>query len=290
MIKQAKDWPLQRILPSAASGDSDPRRLQVHRAQPARDVPFVPTDEAVVEAMLDLANVGRGDVVYDLGCGDGRIIIEAGKRGARGVGVDVDLQRIHECHENAKAVHLLDRVQFVRQSFFEVDLHRATVVMLYLLPSINRQLRPKLLWELKPGSRIVSNNFDMDDWPADAQYYIRRRTLYLWIVPAWINGRWRCVMDGPGERQHMELRLQRSFQTAMGTLRMGRREVAISEGRLMGQQLTFRAPLPGDQRMTLSFACHVEGQYLRGTCSMDGGSGKAFPFGGVWRQGGGPRT
>ncbi|MGE5610707.1 MAG: class I SAM-dependent methyltransferase [Bacillota bacterium] len=284
MIKQAKDWPLQRISPSATGGDSDPRRLQVHRAQPERDVPFVPTDEAVVNAMLDLANVGRSDVVYDLGCGDGRIIIEAGKRGARGVGVDIDLQRIHECYENARQASLLDRLQFVRESFFNVDLHEATVVTLYLLPRINRQLRPRLLWELKPGSRIVSNNFDMDDWPADAQYYIYHRILYLWVVPAWINGRWRCVMDGPGGRQQMELRLQRSFQTAMGTLHMGRREVAISEGRLVGDQLTFRAPMPRDERIALSFACRVEGQYLRGSCRFDDESGKAFPLGGVWRS------
>jgi SAM-dependent methyltransferase len=255
----------------------------VHRAQPERDVPFVPTDDAVVKAMLDLANVGRSDVVYDLGCGDGRIIIEAGKRGARGIGVDIDLQRIHECYENAKKADLLDHLQFIRQSFFDVDLRDATVVSLYLLPRINRQLRPKLLWELKPGSRIVSNNFDMDDWPADAQYYIYRRTLYLWVVPAWINGRWQCVMDGPGGRQHMDLRLQRCFQTAMGTLRMGRREVAISDGQLMGNQLRFRTPMPGDQRIPLNVTCRVEGQYLRGTCRIGDGSTKTFPFGGVWR-------
>jgi SAM-dependent methyltransferase len=245
----------------------------------------VPTDEVVVNAMLDLANVGRGDLVYDLGCGDGRILIEAGKRGARGVGVDIDPQRIQESRENAQRARLADRLQFIRQSFFDVDLRPATVVTLYLLPSINRQLRPKLLWELKPSARIVSNNFDIDDWPADARYYSYHRILYLWIVPAWVNGRWSCVMNGPEGHQHLNLHLQRCFQTVLGTLRIGRHEVALSDGRLTGDQLSFGAPWPGDQRTMLRFTCRVDRQFLRGSCRIDDGSGRVFPWGGVWKPG-----
>src|SRR5439155_20088951 len=146
----------------------DPRKFQVHRPQPKRDVPYVPTDDSVVAAMLDLANVGEGDLLYDLGCGDGRIVHAAAKRGASATGVDIDLQRIHECLENSKRLGMSRQVRFLNKSFFDVDLSDATVVMLYLLPSINIRLRPKLMWELRPGARILSNNFDMKEWTPDA--------------------------------------------------------------------------------------------------------------------------
>ena len=190
----------------------DPRSLQVHRDQPVRDVPYLPTEEPVVNAMLRLANVGEKDVVYDLGCGDGRVCIAAARRGARAVGVDIDLLRIRECIENATRAHVRDRVKFLRQSFFDTDLREATVVMLYLLSNINVRLRPKLLWELRPGSRLVINHFDIGDWTPDATLKAHHRELSLFIIPAWVQGTWKCVVNERGGRRHMTLRLHRQYQ------------------------------------------------------------------------------
>ena len=132
------------------------------------DVHYVPTPQEVVMEMLQIARVTPNDIVYDLGCGDGRIVITAAKVfGARGVGVDIDPDRIKESHENARKVGVTDRVKFIEQDLFKTDMREATVVSLYLLRDLNLKLRPKLLSELKPGTRIVSHEFDMDDWKPD---------------------------------------------------------------------------------------------------------------------------
>ena len=149
----------------------------------ARDVPFVPTPEAVVDEMLALAKVGPGDVVYDLGSGDGRIVIAAAKQGARAVGIDIDPQRIREARSNARQARVDDRVEFRQGDLFKSDISEATVVTLYLLTAVNRQLRPKLLSELKPGTRVVSHAFDMGDWKPMATRHIGHSTVYFWIVP-----------------------------------------------------------------------------------------------------------
>jgi SAM-dependent methyltransferase len=148
------------------------------------DVIFVPTPTEVVEAMLKAAKVTKNDVVYDLGCGDGRIVITAAKEyGARGIGIDIDPQRISEARANAEKAGVTGRVKFLEQDLFETDFHEATVVTLYLLPSLNLKLRPKLLKELKPGTRIVSHAFDMGDWKPEQEIDVDGRTVYLWIVP-----------------------------------------------------------------------------------------------------------
>ena len=157
------------------------------------DVPYVPTTEAAVQAMLKLAEVKKTDVVYDLGCGDGRIVISAAKDlGARGVGIDINPVRIGEAKENARKAGVEKLVRFEENDLFEADIHEATVVTLFLLPHINLKLRPKLLHDLKPGTRIVSNTFDMGDWKpekeaivpdTDEQSYLSHK-LYFWIVPA----------------------------------------------------------------------------------------------------------
>ena len=149
------------------------------------DVIFVPTPQEVVDAMLKAAKVGKDDVVYDLGCGDGRIVITAAKQlGARGIGIDIDPKRIKEATANAEAAGVSDRVKFLNQDLFETSFSEATVVALYLLPSLNLKLRPKLLQELKPGTRIVSHAFDMGDWKPEQEIDVDGRTIYLWIVPA----------------------------------------------------------------------------------------------------------
>lgn len=151
----------------------------------APDVIYVPTPEAVVDEMLRLADVKSNDLVYDLGSGDGRIVITAAKeRGARGIGIDINPERIQEANENAKKAGVTDRVEFRQQDLFETDFSNATVVTLYLLPALNVKLRPKLLSQLKPGTRIVSHAFDMGDWKPDKVVEVGGRTVYYWVVPA----------------------------------------------------------------------------------------------------------
>jgi cyclopropane fatty-acyl-phospholipid synthase-like methyltransferase len=153
---------------------------------PARvpDVVYVPTPQPVVDAMLTLAAVTDKDVVYDLGCGDGRIPITAAQKfGARGVGIDIDPKRIEEANENAKAAGVTDKVTFLTQDLFESDISAATVVTLYLLPSLNEKLMPKLKSELKPGTRVVSHAFTMGTtWPPDSRAEAEGKSVYLWII------------------------------------------------------------------------------------------------------------
>ncbi len=151
---------------------------------PHLDVPYVPSPNAVVDGMLKLANVKKGDVVYDLGCGDGRIVIAAARDyGAKGVGVDLNPERIREARENAKNAAVENLVRFEENDLFKANISDATVVTLYLLPSVNERLRPKLLQDLKPGTRIVSHSFDMGDWKPDKDEMVEGRHVYLWVVP-----------------------------------------------------------------------------------------------------------
>ncbi len=163
--------------------------LTLAAAQPTTlrqpDVIFVPTPQSIVEQMLELANVKPGDVVYDLGCGDGRVVITAAKQyGVRAVGIDIDPERINQSLENARKAGVEDRVSFRNEDLFEADIREATVVTLYLLHSLNLKLRPKLWKELKPGTRIVSYNFDMGDWPPEKKVGVMSGTIYLWTIPA----------------------------------------------------------------------------------------------------------
>ena len=152
----------------------------------APDVVFVPTPQDVVEAMLKVAKVGKGDVLYDLGSGDGRIPITAAQKHgiARGVGIDINPERIKEANENLAKARVGDRVRFINADLFESDLSEATVVTLYLLPALNLKLLPKLLKEVKPGTRIVSHAFDMGSWKPERSLKVGTRDVYFWTIPA----------------------------------------------------------------------------------------------------------
>jgi methylase of polypeptide subunit release factors len=151
--------------------------------KPVLDVPYVPTSQIVVDAMLKLANVKQGDVVYDLGCGDGRIVVAAAQKyGATGTGFDIDPVRIAEANENARKAGVTDKVKFVNANLFETDLSKATVITMYLLPTVNMKLRPKIM-ALKPGTRIVSHAFDMGDWKPEKTEQVNGATIYYWTVP-----------------------------------------------------------------------------------------------------------
>ncbi len=154
------------------------------RKPPKLDVPYVPTDQALVQAMLKLAEVRKGDKLYDLGCGDGRIVIAAARSfGAQGTGIDIDPQRIAEAKENAKAAGVEHKVRFLQQDLLRADFSDADVVSLYLLRSVNLKLRPELWRQLKPGTRIVSHDFDMGpDWPPEKTVTLPGATLYRWTI------------------------------------------------------------------------------------------------------------
>ncbi|HEX8640938.1 MAG TPA: class I SAM-dependent methyltransferase [Allosphingosinicella sp.] len=179
------------------------------------DVPYVPTPRRVVEAMLELAEVGRDDYLIDLGSGDGRIAIMAAQRGARAFGVDLDPARVSEATAAAALAQVGSRARFRTQDLFDTPLREASVVTMYLLPEVNMRLRPRLLTELRPGTRIVSHNFDLGDWRPDARREFDASRIFLWIVPATAAGRW-ILRRGDGSEAVLELEQQ--FQTVTGTL------------------------------------------------------------------------
>ena len=209
----------------------------------AKDVPYIPTPQPAVEEMLRMANVSREDLVYDLGSGDGRIVIAAAKNhGARGVGIDIDPNRIREANQNAHAAGVTDRVRFVRGDLFEADLRDATVVTLYLLPAVNVRLRPKLLAELAPGTPVVSHDFDMGEWEPDARKRAGPSRLYLWIVPARVDRRWSWTMPD-GQRRVATLRQE--FQKLDGRLDGSGAGLVIRNGRVRGEEISFELTRAG---------------------------------------------
>jgi SAM-dependent methyltransferase len=255
------------------------------------DVPYVPTPHEVVREMLRVAQVGKDDVVYDLGCGDGRIVIAAVKEfGAkRGVGVDIDPERIRESNENARKAGVTDRVKFLQQDLFETDIRDATVVTLYLLPSINLRLRPKLFRELRPGSRVVSHDFDMCDecegegsatcikgWHPDKVLRVRgpyrEHTVYYWVIPTGVAGTWRWTVQTPrGERQYA-LKLRQRFQKVTGSVSVDGQETPITNAQLVGTQLSFTVVREiGGQKVTMRFSGRVNGDTITGTVDIQGG-------------------
>src|SRR5438477_10810825 len=178
------------LIAAAPAAALEPQPLyRLAQAQPRRnqapDVIFVPTPQEVVEEMLRLANVRKGDVRYDLGSGDGRIPVTAAKKfGVRAVGIDIDAERIQEANENAKRNGVTRLVKFRNEDLLQADFNEATVVTLYLLPDLNVQHMPRLMDRLKPGSRIVSHQFDMGQWRPDKKVELNGRTIYLWTIPA----------------------------------------------------------------------------------------------------------
>lgn len=198
------------------------------------DVPFVPTEEEVVDTMLELANVGPKDVLYDLGSGDGRILVSAAKDwGARGVGIEIDPTRIAEAAEYAELSQVDDLVVFVEDDLFTADLSEATAVTLYLLQSINEQLRPRLLTELRPGTRIVSHAFDMGAWKADESRKVGSVNIYKWIVPADVAGMWEWERAGRSYR----VDLQQSYQNVTGDAWVDERHARLKSAELRGRWL-----------------------------------------------------
>jgi len=207
-------------------------------AAPELEIPFVPTPHTLVQKMLDLASVGASDFLIDLGCGDGRIAVAAALRGARALGVDLDPMRIEEAAAAARIARVETRVSFRRQDLFRTPIYEANVIALYLLPEINLRLRPRLLTELRPGSRIVSHAFHMGDWRPEAEESHDGRRIFLWLVPAVAGGRWAVTHAGGSE---YELEIEQRFQELTGTLTGGGRMETITDAVLRGTALSFAA-------------------------------------------------
>jgi cyclopropane fatty-acyl-phospholipid synthase-like methyltransferase len=172
-------WILPVVLLSAG-----PALAQEYEYPDNLDVPYVPSPDVVVKAMLKLAGVTKGDTVIDLGCGDGRIVVTAAlDYGANGIGYDLNPERIKEANANAVKAGVQQRVRFEEKNLFDADIKPATVVTLYLLPGVNEKLKPKLMADLKPGTRVVSHSFAMPDWPPKEEIRVDGRTVYLWVIP-----------------------------------------------------------------------------------------------------------
>lgn len=225
-----------------------------HSGQEGKDVVWVPTPQVLVEKMLDIAKVTPKDFVIDLGSGDGRTVITAAKRGARARGIEFNPNMIELSRRHAAAEGVSDRAEFIQDDLFEADLSQATVITMFLLTEINLKLRPVLL-ELKPGTRIVSNTFEMGEWiPDEKALDIENCESWcdalLWIVPAKVEGIWKMP--------HGELNLSQEFQMVSGNLKTEKNTISISEGRLNGDQITFIA---NDEK----YSGHVNGNSIEGT-------------------------
>ena len=208
------------------------------RAQFSYDVPFVPTPYVVVEEMLRLAKVGADDFVMDLGSGDGRILIAAARKfGARGVGVDLAPDRIEESVYSAQLQGVSERVTFQQTDLFKFDLSRATVITMYLLPSVNMKLRARLL-DLKPGTRIVSHDFDLEDWQPDQKSTVRKN-VFLWIVPARAGGRWRTTVALPAGERTYDIEIRQKFQEIDGLARYDKKVAGLWNAKLSGERINF---------------------------------------------------
>jgi hypothetical protein len=231
--------------------------------QEGKDVVWVPTPQALVDKMLDMAKVTSKDYVIDLGSGDGRTVITAAKRGARAHGIEYNPDMVELAKRNAAKEGLASRATFARADLFESDFSKATVLTMFLLPEINMRLRPKIL-NLKAGTRVVSNSFDMEDWKPDQTVTASTDCTswceaYLWIVPAKAQGSWK-LDDG-------ELSLKQTFQFISGTLQRGGRKTAIANGKLNGEQITFDAA-------GTRYTGRIAGNGMQGTTNR-GGSWKA---------------
>lgn len=212
-------------------------------------VPYVPTPQEVVDRMLELAKVGPHDYLIDLGSGDGRIVVTAARKyGTRGFGVDVNPERIRESNENARRAGVVEKVAFYQRDLFETNLGDATVITMYLLPQVNIELRPKLL-ELKPGTRLVSHDFDMGDWMPDTHVKVDAQDkyggaggssdIYLWIVPARVAGNWRWELPVSGKALAYEVKLEQKYQVVTGSVSVGGRAAKLQNARLRGAEIRF---------------------------------------------------
>jgi hypothetical protein len=253
------------VAPAAAFAQPAEKPFEPYSGQPGKDVVWVPTSQALVDKMLDMAKLTAKDVHMDLGSGDGRTVITAAKRGARSTGIEYNPDMVELSKANAAKAGVGDKATFIKADLFETDFSQATVITLFLLPDINLKLRPKILG-LKPGTRIVSNTFTMGEWKDDetatldeaagCSYYC---TAHLWIVPAKVAGNWSSAQG--------DLTLKQEFQMVQGALKSGSDSQIISNAKLRADQLTFNVG-------NAAYSGRVTGNTIDGTVTTGGNSSK----------------
>jgi hypothetical protein len=253
------------FLLSPAGGYAQPAQkpFEPYSGQPGKDVVWVPTSQALVDKMLDMAKLTPNDVHMDLGSGDGRTVITAAKRGAHSTGIEYNPDMVELSKANAAKAGVTDKATFIKADLFETDFSKATVITLFLLPDINLKLRPKIL-DLKPGTRIVSNTFTMGEWKDDetatvddaagCSYYC---TAHLWIVPAKVAGTWHATQG--------DFTLKQEFQMVQGSLKSGNDSQIISNAKLRADQLSFNAG-------GATYSGRVNGNTIEGTVTPAGGA------------------
>lgn len=250
--------------PAGAQQPATQKEFVPQSGQAGKDVVWVPTPQALVDTMLNMAKATPEDYVIDLGSGDGRTVITAAKRGIRALGIEYNPDMVYISRRAAEKEGVSDRATFRQADIFETDFSEATVLTLFLLPSLNLKLRPTIL-DMKPGTRVVSNSFTMDDWRPEQSVELQENCnssycrAHLWIVPAKVAGRWKFA-DG-------ELRLDQNFQMLSGTLTRNGRATEISEAKMNGAEIAFTA---GGRR----YAGTVEGGHISGVSQGDGGERK----------------
>jgi SAM-dependent methyltransferase len=255
---------LLAALPAAAQGDGG---YKPHIGQAGKDVIWVPTPDAVVERMLRMAQVTSADTVVDLGAGDGKIAIAAAKNfGARALGIEYNPEMARHAQRNVERAGVAARARIVQGDIFATDFSQASVVTLYLLPALNLRLRPTLL-AMRPGTRVVSHSFSMDDWEPDELSIEDGRRIYFWLVPARVAGGWTLQLPG-GER--VELSLEQRYQKIEGSVELGSVLVGLRDARLSGEQIAFA--YVDNQGLRRDFSGRVSGTRMEGGLRADGGA------------------
>lgn len=250
--------------------NSKPRpEFTPHIGQEGKDVIWVPTPQALVERMLQMAKVTPSDYVIDLGSGDGRTVITAAKKfGVKALGIEYNPDMVELSKRNAEIEGVAGRAEFIKADIFATDFSKATVITMYLLPQLNLKLRPTLL-DMKPGTRLVSHAFSMDDWQPDQTESVEGRTAYLWIVPAKVEGTWQWS----GSR-HYEITLRQQFQLVEGLAKIDNKTVQFRNGRLQADKLTFTLiEFAGPNAIPREFVGRVRGNTIEGTMKLPSNAG-----------------
>jgi hypothetical protein len=254
-------------LPAAAQKDKD---YEPHVGQAGKDVIWVPTPDGVVERMLRMAQVTPNDYVVDLGAGDGKIAIAAAKKfGARALGIEYNADMARHAQRNVERAGIAGRARIVQGEIFISDVSQATVVTMYLLPALNLKLRPQLL-AMRPGTRVVSHSFSMDDWEADETSSLDGRRAYFWVVPAAVAGAWTLELAGGGTAEKLEVTLEQRYQKIEGSVALGTMLGGLREARLRGYLIAFA--YVDDKGVRREFSGRVSGARMEGSFRADNGT------------------
>ena len=243
---------------ACSAAAQDDKKFQPQVGQQGKDVIWVPTPDEVVERMLTMAQVGPNDFHMDLGSGDGKIVIAAAKRGARALGIEYNPDMVKLAQENAQKAGVAGRASFRRADIFQTDFSQATVVTMYLLPSLNMKLRPQIL-QMRPGTRVVSHSFTMEDWEPDEISSMDGRRAYFWVVPANVMGTWSLEAAG----QKTDLTLEQTFQKISGWVTLGPVHGGLRDARLSGADIAFS--YVDAKGMKRDFTGKVNGRQMSGS-------------------------